>query len=41
MLNVGDRLPDISLKLPGGGTANLPPDFLDTWVYFAIFRGYW
>ncbi len=41
MLTAGDRLPSITLNLPGGGKLRLPEDWEDSWVYVAFFRGQW
>lgn len=41
MLNIGETLPQITLRLPGGESLKLPDDWRDSWVYMAFFRGQW
>jgi hypothetical protein len=41
MLNVGEKLPRISLSLPGGASVVLPDGLQGSWVYLATFRGHW
>jgi hypothetical protein len=41
MLVPGDRFPDITLQLAGGGECVLPRDVAGAWAYILFYRGGW
>ena len=40
-LGVGDRFPDMTLTLAGGGTVRLPDDLSSDYNLILFYRGHW
>jgi hypothetical protein len=41
MLVPGDKFPEITLSLVGGGEITLPRDVQESWAYIMFYRGGW
>lgn len=41
MLYTGDAFPDLTLKLIGGGTFNIPPSLDSKYLIAIFYRGHW
>lgn len=41
MLYTGDAFPDLTLKLVGGGTFNIPPSLDSKYLIAIFYRGHW
>lgn len=41
MLRPGDRFPEITLSLVGGGEMALPGSVVGAWAYVLFYRGGW
>ena len=40
-LDAGDRFPDMTLALSGGGTVRLPDDLASDYSVILFYRGHW
>ena len=40
-LDAGDRFPDMTLTLTGGGVVNLPDDLSSDYSVILFYRGHW